>query len=90
MTTTIIDVRLTVNDGGSVTVAPVWAGVDRPASRSIRVSSKVAPRLKRAFLAGVVAVDAEVLTDNVGETYVSWTSKVSGRTANADLRRLGF
>ena len=50
----------------------------------------LAARLRRAILAGKVFGPGEIRTDIHGKTYVCATSRVLGRTLNADLRRMGF
>jgi hypothetical protein len=49
-----------------------------------------AVRLVAAVNAGVVFGTPELLTDVNGRTYVHAANGVHGRTANADLKRLGF
>lgn len=51
---------------------------------------RLAERLVAAINAGVVFGNPELRTDVNGRTYVSADVKVLGRTANADLKRLGF
>jgi hypothetical protein len=51
---------------------------------------KLAERLVRAVEAGVVFTPERVATDVNGNTYLVAPTKVMGRTANADLKRLGF
>lgn len=92
--TTIPD-RIEIEDkgDGTVTVWPIWNGVDRPkgCGMGIRANDKaLIGRYVAALRAGVVYSSAKVRTDVNGETYVSTTSKVLGRYLNADLRRLGF
>lgn len=53
-------------------------------------NEKLAERLVKAIHAGVVLDVNGVLTDVNGKTYLSCTSKVLGRTMNADLKRMGF
>lgn len=51
---------------------------------------KLAERLKLAIEAGVVFTDLSVATDVNGRTYLACNRTVQARTANADLKRLGF
>ena len=91
-----VDVEVTQNFTEDVTsgywsVMPVWPGVDRPRVDGYLIKTeRLAGRLARAMLAGVVYVDTEVTTDVDGETYVTSRSTVLARMANADLRRLGY
>jgi hypothetical protein len=74
-----------------IVVTPMWSDVDRDQGTGYVVgNARVADRLRRAMLAGVVFTDAEIKTDVNGKTYVSARSHVLGRMINADLRRLGF
>lgn len=74
-----------------ISVSPVWSGVDRPTSSGWAVKDmKTARRLERAIRAGVAYSKTEVRTDVDGNTYVSAKSVLSGRTMNADLKRVGF
>jgi hypothetical protein len=71
------------------------AGVDRPRTYGISFSAnpngrKLADRLVAAVNAGVVLYDATIKTDINGRTYVCSTSRVMGKYANADLKKLGF
>lgn len=50
----------------------------------------LAERLVRAINAGVVFYDQQVVTDVNGKTFVQAWSRVYGKRANADLKRLGF
>jgi hypothetical protein len=79
-------------DSSGIVVWPFWSGdVDRPEGVGYAVSNMhLAERMKTAMLAGAVFYDAEVRTDVNGKTYVSSRSRVLGRQANADLRRLGY
>jgi hypothetical protein len=72
-------------------VTPVWAGVDLPDNFGWIVrGERLARRLDAAVRAGVVFGPAEVCTNIKGKTYVNASSRVLGRTLNADLRRLGY
>lgn len=73
-------------------VSPIWGGgVDRPNTGGYIVKGgRLAARLESAMLAGVVYEDPTVKTDVNGKTYVAASSRILGRTVNADLRRLGF
>jgi hypothetical protein len=76
-----------------LSITPVWDGVDRPRSFSWGVKSthrKLAERLKAAILAGVVFYKIQKGTDANGQTYPTFSCRVSGRHMNADLKRLGF
>ena len=74
---------------------PVWAGVDRPIVGGISFGpgpkgQKLALRYQAAVMAGRVFHGGVVKTDTGGQTYVCATSRVMGKYANADLKRLGF
>lgn len=73
-------------------VSVTWSGgVDRPNVGGYILSNrKTAERLATAINAGVVYMNPEVRTDCNGATYVHATSRVLGRTASADLKRLGY
>jgi hypothetical protein len=81
--------------GWSVSVK--WSSTD-PASAPDRtdgsgwlVNTKaLADRLARAVNAGVVFYEPGLHTDVNGKTFVHAASRVLGRMANADLRRLGY
>jgi hypothetical protein len=77
-------------DDDYLAVIPVWSGVDRGDASGIVVPAKVAPRLVAAMRAGVVYGEPTILTSKGGTTFVSATCHVMGRTANADLKRLGY
>lgn len=55
-------------------------------------TTPIPQRLADAIKAGVVCVDQRVATDVNGATYVEHRGhlKVSGKYANADLKRLGY
>jgi hypothetical protein len=72
-------------------VTPVWAGVDRPRSYSVWVTSeKNANRLKAAIFAGVAITVRGILMDVHGQTYADTQNHFLGRRLNADLKRLGY
>lgn len=72
-------------------VSPVWADVDLPANFGWLVpGERLARRLEAALRAGATLRNAEVRTNVNGQTYVANEHRVTGRTMNADLRRLGF
>lgn len=78
-----------------VLVSVVWTSseieLDRPNCFSFVVRDQaLAQRLARAVDAGAVFFAPTVCRDVYGQTYVNATSRVLVRTANADLRRLGF
>jgi hypothetical protein len=75
---------------GYVQVTPIWGGVDRPDSFSWATKPAIAVRLRRAIMAGVVLLNPHVKTDITGKTYVEYDNRVSGKYANADLKRLGY
>ena len=77
----------------------VWADctvqgitLDRPRTSGISVGNnrKLGERLVRAINAGVVFYDICVRSDIHGQTYVAKSCRVSGRTLNADLNRMGY
>lgn len=94
-TPTIAQATITVTPDG-LTVAEVWAGVDRPQGRAYGLPDtpagrKLAKRLQLAMLAGVVSPEPTIGTDRDGRTYViGGRYLVMGRTMNADLKRQGF
>ena len=83
---------------GSLTVRTTWVNfggpaLDRTAGLAFGLKAThgtLAARLVRAIEAGVVFVDPSIERDINGATYVVASSRVLGRTLNADLRRLGF
>jgi hypothetical protein len=85
-----------ISDHDELIVWPYWSGnVDRPEGYGYAFADDargraLAQRLKAAMLAQVVFTDAHVLRDINGKTYIDAHSRVLGRKANADLRRLGF
>ena len=66
--------------------------VDRPyiGGWSCGTNHNLAKRLKRCIEAGNAFGEVNVKKDARGETYISADMKISMRTANADLKRLGF
>lgn len=86
----LVDVTIEIREYGLV-VTPVYANVDRPNGTGIVAANpKIAARLTAAIRAGVTPVNAKVMRDTAGRTYVAAEHRVSARTLNADLRRLGF
>lgn len=83
-------------DQPSWVATPIWPSVvDRTITGSIsfgnsKTAEKTARRYAAAVMAGVVMYDLKVLTDIHGNTYVGHSSRVMGKYANADLKRLGF
>lgn len=81
-------------DGSDLSVWPVWTapGIEGDLNRSGYAvkDRKMADRLAKAIMAGAVYYDESVKYDVNGDPYVSASSRVLGRTMNADLRRLGF
>jgi hypothetical protein len=73
-------------------ISVYWnGGVDRPCVGGYVLPNKnTADRLASAINAGAVYTGAEIRTDVDGRTYVRASSRVLGRTASADLKRLGF
>jgi hypothetical protein len=72
-------------------VTATTTGLDRADVLGWVVTNRsVADRLAAAVNAGAVFTDAEVRTDVNGQTYLSATTRVHARRANADLRRIGF
>lgn len=89
----IISVAIIDNADGIFEVVGMWGGaaLDRPAGTGYAVRGRrLAERLAQAMRDGKVFRDAEVKVDMNGKTYVSANSNVLGRTANADLRRMGY
>lgn len=79
----------------TINVSIVWSGatLDRPTSGGFGLKPThlaLAKRLAKAIDAGVVYLNPTVRTDVNGQTYVSSSCCVLGRTLNADLKRLGF
>ena len=80
------------------TVDVVWSSdtvkIDRPVSDSIcfkKSHKSLAERFIRMVNANKHYMKPpKLMTDNSGETYVSAFHPVLGRTANADLKRLGY
>lgn len=89
----IVRVDVTEDEDG-LHVTPVWSGVDRPDSFGWRLRTgehKLASRLVRAILAGVVFDNPDIAVDTSGKTYVTWDRcHVIGKYMNANLRQLGF
>lgn len=85
-----------VQDNTVVVVVETTASVDRKdvagwsIGKSGKASDKLADRLIRAIVAGKAITINGTKTDVNGNTYLSTTSRILGRTMNADLVRLGF
>ena len=73
-------------------VTPVWKGVDRKSSSSYSCSNKpqLAKRLKAAMENGDAFAYINVVKDINGCSYVSASMKIMMRSANADLKKLGY
>jgi hypothetical protein len=85
------DVEVTERPDGSISVHPIWSNVDRVNGSGWLVGNmRMADRLRRALLAGVVYSATEIMTDVNGKTLVHGTSKILARHMNADLRKLGY
>lgn len=86
----VVRVRLHA-DVGYFIVEPEFVGVDRPYCSGWVVEEKLVKRLTAA-IEGEAAKETNinVRTDIDGKTYVSFNLMVSGRTMNADLKRLGY
>ena len=78
--------------GGEWRVTATWdAPVDRPSTHGFVLRNKrTAQRLVNAINAQVVFDDPVIKTDVNGRTYVAASSRVMGKYANADLKRLGY
>jgi hypothetical protein len=78
--------------GGEWRVYSTWdAPVDRPSTHGFVLGNKrTAQRLVNAINAQVVFDDPVIKTDINGRTYVAASSRVMGKYANADLKRLGY
>jgi hypothetical protein len=73
----------------------VYATWDAPVDRQgthgwVFYNPKIAERLVAAINAQAVFTDPVIKTDTHGNTYVAATSRVLGKYANADLKRLGY
>lgn len=83
-----------VGDGrGKYTVWPYVTNVnvDRPQGVGYGgLSLTLARRMAVAIKAGAVFYDHTLRVDVNGNTYVNASTRVLGRTANADLKRLGY
>ena len=80
-----------IHGGFMVTAHFLASGADRTQGLAI-VTPKVsvARRLAAAMQDGAVFYGMELDTDVSGATFVSYRSNVRARTANADLKRLGY
>lgn len=79
-------------NGKELKVVTTWNGVQITSGYNYVLGTrqrKMAERLRAAILAGKVFANPTICRRR-GKTYVSFTTKVLGRTMNADLRRLGF
>ena len=83
-----------VTENDEIIVTPVWNGVDRPASMHYAMPikhKKLAERLKKAIESGKCWYrEPQILIDVHGLTYVNASLNLLMRTANADLKRMGF
>ena len=91
---TLKEVTITITDG-EIDIQPLWNGVDRPFTfgwmlKDKPSNRKLAERLKKAILAGVILTHPSIQTDIYKKTYVSHNVTVHGRRLNSDLKRLGF
>ena len=90
------EIAHTVFDGTpSLSVNPIWRGVDRPNVGGWGLSDdskglKLAARLKSAIESGRAFCEVSLLTDCNQKSYVAAASPILGRTLNADLKRLGY
>lgn len=89
-----VRVRYHADDTRFMSVDFAWKGndrrLDRPVSSGMVVLARHVHRLTRAFLDGRLYEDPRVAWDIHGQTYAEARCKVMGRTANADLTRLGY
>lgn len=85
---------VTPDGSGAYNVEPVWAAdvpLDRPCTGGWLIrDTRLVDRLRRAVEAGAAHEAPAVRVDVDGRTYVAARSLILGRTANADLARLGF
>ena len=86
------DVLINRTSDGRYIVAPYWNGVDRPDSSqwSCGTNEALAKRLRAAILAGVIIEEPVIAVDNNGKSYVSNGFAIRMRSANAELKRLGY
>lgn len=84
--------EVVIEDGADgLAVYQVWAGVDRPHTCSVGVTTRaMGERLARAMRAGVAYPASGVRQDIFGKTYVATEMNVVGRRLGADLKRLGY
>ena len=86
-----IEARSDADLGHYFQVDAIWGGVDRPNVGGFAIRrAAVAARLAEAIKAGAVYYGGHVCRDVNGKTYVHAASRVLGRRANADLRKLGY
>lgn len=90
-------IETVTNGDGSISVHPIWKGVDRPNVGGYGLKAthrKLASRLAAALACPTVYTarpgHCELKTDINGQTYISAFAPIIGRTLNADLKRLGF
>lgn len=87
-------VKRTDSDGqATISISPIWAGVDRPDVGGFGVRPRqmaLALRLKAAMESGAAFSSCQMFTDVNGHTYIGTNSNILGRTMNADLKRLGY
>ncbi len=79
----------------SITVTPMFRGVDRPQGYGMGFPNtpagrRLAERYRRYLKSGEAFPGLHVKTDVNGKTYAFYSLTILGRTANADLKRLGF
>jgi len=78
-------------DGKFWRVVTTCEGLDRPEVHTVALRSKgVAQRFAKAVMDGVALQIRGVARDIDGDSYLSTRCLILGRTANADLRELGY
>lgn len=83
--------KVTYGDQYGWNVKPIWSNdIDCRSSFSFGNKEQLARRFAKAFEAGVVYENAHVAIDVDNEQYVSYDMTILMRTANAELKRLGF
>lgn len=90
-----VTIRTETDETGyqSLTVTPVWKGVDRPnvGGWGLKLEhGALAVRLARAIREGAAFSKVEKCVDVNGHTYISASHTILGRKMNADLTRLGY
>jgi hypothetical protein len=90
-------VETTLNEEGAIIVQPVWKGVDRPrvggyslAATKRKLAARLAAALASPSVYSAYLGRCDLRTDIHGQTYISAFAPITGRTLNADLKRLGF